>query len=50
MIVLVWSKDRSIKEEVLSTYWSLYMNSKELKAKGIAKNLISLMVDTNITE
>lgn len=28
MIVLVWSKDKSVKEEVLSTYWQIYMNNK----------------------
>ncbi|KAL4489279.1 hypothetical protein ABPG72_006343 [Tetrahymena utriculariae] len=50
MIVLIWSKEKAVKEEVMQTYWSIYMNNKEQKPQRIAKNLINLMIDTNITE
>lgn len=59
MLNLVWSKDKSVKEEVLkiliqiqviNTYWNIFMNSLEFKDKKIAENLIDLLNDTNITE
>lgn len=28
MIVLIWSKEKQIKEEVMQTYWSLFLNTK----------------------
>jgi len=27
MMVLVWTKDKLVKEEVLSAYWTLYFNT-----------------------
>jgi condensin complex subunit 1 len=50
MLVLVWSKDKSVKDEVISSYWNLFMDRKEFKSKKIAENLISLLNDTNLTE
>ncbi len=36
MLNLVWSKDKSVKDEVISTYWNIFMNSKDYDNKKIA--------------
>jgi condensin complex subunit 1 len=43
MIVLVWSKDKVIKEEIVNSYYNIYMNIEEFSPKIIAFNLINLL-------
>lgn len=49
-MVLIWSKEKSVKEEVISTYYQLYLNQEQLPPNRIAKNLIQLLQDSDITE
>ena len=48
LIVLIWSKDKAIKEEVILTYWSLYIDYKD--NNKVAWNIINLLKDLNISE
>ena len=50
MLVLIWSKDKAIKEEVLKSYWQLIFDPKEFEARTIAINLITLLNESTLTE
>lgn len=50
MLVLIWSKDKAIKEEVLKAYWQLFFDPKEFSSHIIAHNLISLLNESSLTE
>ncbi len=40
MAVLIWSKEKSVKEELIKAYWVLYLDDKTMDSIDIAKNLI----------
>lgn len=50
MLVLIWSKDKAIKEEVLKAYWQLVFDPKVFDSKTIANNLITLLNESTLTE
>jgi condensin complex subunit 1 len=50
MLNLIWSKEKSVKEEVILAYYTLYLNQQEQPANKIAKNLINIMMDSDLTE
>ena len=50
MLVLIWSKDKVIKEEVLKAYWQLFFDPKEFDSSSISYNLIHLLNESNLTE
>ena len=50
MLVLIWTKEKSTKEEVLKAYWQLLFDPKEFDSKAIANNLITLLNESNLTE
>ena len=50
MLVLIWSKEKSIVEELLRAYWKLYFDPKSLNPEKIAWNLINLFSNSNLTE
>lgn len=43
MLSLMWNKDAGIRNEVMSTYWKLYINPKQFSARRVAENLITLL-------
>ena len=47
---LVWSKEKTIKEELLKTYWQLFFEPKEFTPKVVGKNLINLFKNANLTQ
>ena len=50
MLVLIWSKEKTIQEELLKAYWSLYLNDKEFDHKVIGKKLVHLLNNSTISE
>lgn len=50
MLVLVWSKEKSIKEESLKSYWQLIFDPNIFDSKAIANNLINLLNESTLTE
>ena len=50
MLVLIWTKEKSIKEEVVKAYWQLVFDPKEFDSKSIANNLITLLNESSLTE
>lgn len=49
--MLIWTRDKSIKEELLSCYWSLFLDEKSLGgSKAVSANLIKLFKDATLTE
>lgn len=50
MLVLIWSKDKTIKEEVVKAYFQLFFDPKEYDSFQISSNIISLLNESNLTE
>lgn len=50
MMVLIWSKEKSIKEEILKAYYQLYFDPKEFDDKKIAYNMVKLLMESTMTE
>jgi len=50
MLVLIWSKEKSVKEELIKAYWVLYFDEKAFKPEGVAKNLVYLFKKANLTD
>jgi condensin complex subunit 1 len=50
MLVLIWSKEKTIQEELLKAYWSLYLNDKEFEHRVISKKLVNLLNSSTISE
>jgi condensin complex subunit 1 len=50
MLVLIWSKEKTIQEELLKAYWSLYLNDKEFEHRAISKKLVNLLNSSTISE
>jgi hypothetical protein len=50
MLVLIWSKEKNIKEELMRAYWSLYIDENEHESEGVAINLIKLFKNATLTE
>lgn len=50
MLVLIWSKDKLIKEEVLKAYFQLFFDPKEYDSLQISSNIIALLNESNLTE
>ena len=50
MLVLIWSKERGIIEELLNAYWQLYFDVETYSAEKVAGNLIHLYNRSNLTE
>lgn len=52
MQVLVWTKDRTVKDEMLQCYWTLFFDEKNLPggAKTVALNLVNLFKGASLTE
>ena len=50
MLVLIWSKERVIIEELLKAYWQLYFDTEVYSTEKVAGNLIHLYNRANLTE
>lgn len=50
MLVLIWSKERAITEELLRAYWQLYFDCEAYTTEKVAGNLIHLYNRANLTE
>jgi len=50
MLVLIWSKERNIIEELLNAYWQLYFDADTYSPERVAGNLIHLYNRSNLTE
>jgi len=50
MLVLIWSKEKLVLEELLKAYWKLYFDAKAFSSEQIAWNLINLYTAGNLTE
>lgn len=50
MLMLIWNKEKSVKDQLLQAYWTLFLDDKVFKHDGVAKNLISLYKNANLTE
>lgn len=50
MLVLIWSREKSVKEELLKAYWALYLDEKVFKAEGVARNLAFLFKKATLTD
>ena len=50
MLVLIWSKEKTIVEELLKAYWKLFFDPKQFTPEKIALNLIALFSSANLTE
>ena len=50
MLVLVWSKEKTILEELLKAYWKLYFDPKAFSSEQISWNLINIYTASNLTE
>lgn len=50
MLVLIWSKERGIIEELLRAYWQLYFDYEAYSTEKVAGNLIHLYNRSNLTE
>ena len=50
MMVLIWTKDKPVKEELLKSYWLLYFDPNEFSSKQIALNMIKLLMESTLTE
>lgn len=49
-MVLIWTKDKPVKEELLKSYWLLYFDPNEFNSKQIALNMIKLLMESTLTE
>lgn len=50
ILVLIWSKEKIIKTEVLNTFYEIFMNDRIIKKDRICKNLIEIVKISNLTE
>ncbi|KAL4444819.1 hypothetical protein ABPG74_016027 [Tetrahymena malaccensis] len=50
MLVLIWSREKLVKEELIKAYWILYLDEKAFKPEGVAKNLVYLFKKANLTD
>lgn len=50
MLLLIWSQEEIIKEEVLNTYWQVYMQPDKFKEQDISGNLINLLCGTTLSQ
>ncbi len=50
MLVLIWCKEKSVREELLKTYWQLYINEYEFKSEQVAWNLINIFNTSSLAE
>jgi condensin complex subunit 1 len=50
ILVLIWSKEKIIKTEVLNTFYEIFMNDRIIKRERICKNLIEIVKISNLTE
>lgn len=50
MLVLIWSKEKHIKEELIKAYWVLYLDEKAFKPEAVAKNLVYLFKKASLTD
>lgn len=42
MLPLVWNKEKGVREELLRTYYYLYLDEKVFSTETISMNLINL--------
>jgi hypothetical protein len=47
---LIWSKEKNVKEDLIKSYWSLFLDSRALGAEKVAQNLVRLYQEANLTE
>ena len=50
MLVLIWSKEKVVIEELLRAYWQLYFDTDRYTPEKVAGNLIHLYNRANLTE
>ncbi|EGR27594.1 hypothetical protein IMG5_193940 [Ichthyophthirius multifiliis] len=50
MLVLIWNKEKHIKDELMKAYWNLYMDESQYKPEGVAINLIKLFQKASLNE
>ncbi|KRX03620.1 Armadillo-type fold [Pseudocohnilembus persalinus] len=50
MMVLIWSKEKTIKDEFVRAYWTLFLDEKEFSRAQIAQNLIYLFQESTLAE
>jgi len=50
MLVLIWSKERNVKEELIKAYYSLFFDQSRFEMKKIADNLLELFRNSNLAE
>jgi condensin complex subunit 1 len=50
MLVLIWSKEKTIIEELFRAYWQLYFDTDRYSPEKVAGNLIHLYNRANLTE
>jgi condensin complex subunit 1 len=50
MLVLIWSKEKSIREELVKAYWTLFFNDSLYDSKTVARTLINLQNQSTLTE
>lgn len=47
---MIWSKEKNVIEELLKTYWYLFLNNEEFSPQQITWNLIKLVSKSTLTE
>ena len=50
MLVLIWSKEKTVVNEVIKTYWSLFLDKELFTNKVIAENLVMLLNRSTLSE
>ena len=50
MLSLVWSKEKAVKEELINTFFLLYLNDKEYELSEISSTLVSLAINSTLSE